>query len=114
MPDREWVIDRCKMSAGERRTRSQLAQLLSQRGVMRGTLLERRRVCGKPNCRCVQGDGHEGLYLVISEGGRTRQLYIPKEWERRVRQWVADYHQAREHLEAISRLYWDKVRKRKD
>ena len=114
MSGTEWVINRAKMSAGERRTRSQLAQLFSQRGVMQGTLLERRRVCGTPNCKCTRGEGHDSLYLVISEGGRTRQLYIPKEWESRVRQWVADYHQVRELTKTLSRLYWDKVRQRKD
>jgi hypothetical protein len=100
------------MSVTERRARSQLAQLLSRRGVIRGTLLVRRRKCGKANCRCARGEGHESLFLVISQNGRTRQLFVPKDWESRVRLWVEDYHRARGLLEEISRLYWDKVRKR--
>lgn len=107
-------IHRAHMSASERRTRSRLAQLLSQRGVIRGTLLVRKRKCGKANCRCAQGPGHESLFLVISENGRTRQLFVPKDWESRVRQWVEDYHRARELLEEVSRIYWDKVRQRQD
>lgn len=102
------------MSIAERRARSRLAQLLSQQGVIRGTLLVRKRKCGKANCRCARGEGHESLFLVISENGRTRQLFVPKDWESRVRRWVEDYHRARELLEEVSRIYWDKVRQRRD
>lgn len=102
------------MSASERKTRSRLAQLVSQKGVLRGTLQLRQRVCGKPNCRCARGQKHEGLYLLVSDGGRTHQLFVPKEWEARVRQWVQEHHQARELMEEISRIYWDKVRRRQD
>jgi hypothetical protein len=114
MADRKRGIPRGKMSPAERRARSQLAQLLSQRGVIRGTLLLRKRKCGKANCRCARGEGHESLFLAISENGRTRQLFVPKEWESRVRLWVEDYHRARELMEEVSRIYWDKVRHRQD
>ncbi len=114
MPERRSDIHRTHMSAAERRARSQLAQLLSQRAVIRGTLLVRKRKCGKPNCRCARGEGHENLFLVISENGRARQFFVPKDWESRVRLWVEDYHRARELLEEISRIYWDKVRNRQD
>jgi len=114
MTEKAGDISRIHMSAAERRFRSRLAQVLSRRGVMRGTLLVRRRKCGKANCRCARGEGHESLFLVISENGRTRQLFVPKEWESRVRRWVADYHHARELLEEVSRIYWDKVRQRQD
>jgi len=102
------------MSVAERRARSQLAQLLSRQAVVRGTLLVRRRKCGKANCHCAHGEGHESLFLVISEDGRTRQLFVPKDWESRVRLWVEDYHRVRELMEEISRIYWDKVRNRQD
>lgn len=114
MSDKKQNISRAKMSLPERRVRSRLAQLVAQRGVLRGSLLVRRRVCGKPGCKCTRGQKHESLYLVISEGGRTRQLFVPKEWEPRVRQWVEDYRRARQLTEEISRIYWDKVRKRRD
>jgi len=112
MSDKKWIIPRSKMSAQERGRRSRLAQLISQRGLLRGNLLVRRRVCGKANCKCTRGEEHESLYLVISEGGRTRQLYVPKDWEARVRRWVEEHRRARQLMEEISRIYWDKVRNR--
>ena len=101
------------MSGQERGFRSKLAQLIHQAGVLRGTLLSRRRVCGKPNCRCAKGQLHESLYLVVSEAGRTRQLYVPKDWEAAVRRWVQGYRAAQELLEEISRIHWDKLRNRR-
>lgn len=102
------------MTIPERRSRSALARLVSERGLVRGNLVERRRVCGKPNCKCTRGELHAGLYLVFSDGGKLRQLYIPRKWEARVRLWVRDYHEVRRLLEAISRLYVEKIRQRED
>jgi hypothetical protein len=102
------------MTPQERQLRSQLAQLVSQRGLMRGSLLVRRRVCGKEGCKCTRGQLHESLYLVLSEGGRTRQLYVPRAFEARVRQWVENHRRARRLMEEISRRYWKKVRDRQE
>jgi hypothetical protein len=102
------------MSPAERHARSRLAQLVHARGLLRGNLVERRRVCGKPNCKCTRGARHVSLYLVFSQGGRQRQLCVPKAWEPLVREWVADYHDARRLLEAISQLSCEKVRQRQD
>jgi hypothetical protein len=100
------------MSAQERRLRSELNKLLSRQGVIHGTLVQRGRRCGKPNCKCVRGELHEGFYLVVTEGGRSRQLYIPKEWEPTVRQWIEQYHRARRLMDDISGIHWEKVRNR--
>lgn len=105
---------RAHMSVSERQARSALTRLVSQRGLLRGSLAERRRVCGKPGCKCARGELHTNLYVVFSEGGKVRQLFVPKKWEPLVRQWVADYHDARRLLEELSRLYGEKVRKRQD
>ena len=102
------------MAGDERRLRSELAKIVSQQGILRGSLVRRQRVCGKPNCRCTRGHKHRGLYLVASEGGKLRQLYIPKEWEQIVQQWVEQYHKARNLMEEISRMYWNKVRDRQE
>jgi len=100
------------MSAEERKFRSQLAQLIDQRGMLRGTLLLRRRVCGKPTCKCARGAKHESLYLIIREGGRRRHVFIPRDWEGVVRQWAADYRRAKGLMDEICRLHCEKVRRR--
>jgi hypothetical protein len=100
------------MSAQERRLRSALRKILSSSGVLHGSLLRRKRVCGKPNCKCARGQKHESLYLVVTEDGRSRQLYVPKDWEGTVRRWIEEYQKARELMDEVSRIHWQKVRQR--
>lgn len=102
------------MSVKERDRRSRLARLAHGAGLLRGTLAPRKRVCGKPNCKCAKGEKHASLYLVVRREGELRQLCIPKEFEAQVRQWVGNYQEVKELLEQISELYWDKIRKRQE
>jgi len=101
------------MSKAERDLRSRLTKLLHSDGVIRGSLAMRERTCGKSNCRCVtKGEKHAGLYLVVSEEGKQRQIFIPKAFEDDVRLWVEGYANARNLLEEISKLHHEKLRKR--
>jgi len=101
------------MSVRERELRSALHRLLHGQGLVHGTLLERRRTCGKAGCRCARGERHMSLYLVVSEAGRSRQLYVPRDWEPAVRAWIANYGQARRLMDELSSLHWEKVRQRR-
>lgn len=98
------------MSDQERRTRSALAKLLCQQGIVHGTLSLRRRLCGKPNCKCVGGDKHEGLYLLVRHDGAVRQIYVPVDRRQLVQQWVENYHRARELMDELSDIYEGQVR----
>lgn len=101
------------MSPRERELRSQLKQMLLAQGVIRGTLALRETTCGKANCRCKRGLKHLALYLVASEQGKLRQLFIPKSLEPQARQWVASYQRLRELLEELSQLHWERLEQRK-
>jgi hypothetical protein len=114
MSETDRPLPRTGLSAEERRLRSQLHRILNDSGLMHGTLIRRRRLCGKPNCRCTRGRKHEGLYVVVTEGGKPRQLYVPPQWEQTVRRWIDAYQRARQLLDEVSRMHWQKVRKRKD
>jgi hypothetical protein len=100
------------MSPQERHLRSQLVQLLSGVGLLRATLNPRQRLCGKPTCRCTRGEKHSALYLMASQDGKPRQLFVPHSLEPQARQWIASYRRVQELLEELSRLYWDKLSKR--
>ena len=108
------MAPRTKMSARERELRSTLNRILSQQGVLHGTLISRSRVCGKSNCRCAKGQLHESLYLVVTEAGKGRQMYVPRQWESAVRQWIEQYAQARRLMDELSSLHWAKIRQRQD
>ena len=100
------------MSARERQLRSALNRLLSQHGVVHGALVRRQRTCGKPNCRCARGHLHESLYLVVTEGGKARQMYVPAEWEALVREWIDNYNKSRELMDDLSAVHWEKIKTR--
>ena len=104
------MIPKGKMSSQERRLRSALAKLLSQQGLIHGTLSLRQRVCGKPNCKCASGQKHDGLYLLVRHEGAVRQIYVPRDRREAVRQWVENYRKARELMDELSDIYEDQVR----
>ena len=101
------------MASRERETRSQLARLVHGEAILRGSLSVRERTCGKPNCKCTKGQKHVSLYLVFSEKGKYRQIFVPKSMEQEVRAWVANHHKARDLLEEISLIHREKIAKRK-
>jgi len=105
-------IPRGAMGREERNFRSRLAQLVSGRGLIRGTLLERYRACGNPRCKCARGQKHRAVYLMLRHQGQLQQLYIPRSYEQQVRQWVAHHQEIKKLLHEISRIYWKKVQQR--
>jgi len=61
---------------------SEMKQLVepffSDRPVIKGTVYELRRKCGKPGCKCAQGELHARMVVSASEKGRTRLRVIPR------------------------------------
>jgi hypothetical protein len=102
------------MSARERELRSRLAKLVHSAPLLRATLNPRERLCGKPGCKCTRGEKHVALYLACSAEGKARQLFVPRDWEEEVRQWVATHQEVKRLLEEISKLYWDRIAKREE
>jgi hypothetical protein len=107
-------LSRSSLSASERSRRSRLAQIVSSQRFLRGTLAVRRRRCGKPNCRCARGELHLSLYLVQSRGGKPRQVFVPKEWEERIRQNVQGYQKIQQLLEELSEVEWQRLLDRRE
>src|SRR5574337_48190 len=55
-----------------------------------GSLSLTRRRCGKPNCCCVEGDGHPLWQLTFMVKGHKRVERIPQEWVDEVRRRVEE------------------------
>lgn len=81
--------------------------------VIRGSLIERRMRCGKPNCRCAEGEGHHVWYFTVTfAGGRTEQVTVPAIWVPTVRGWLRNYERWWEILEKVSAINRELLRKR--
>jgi len=102
-------LSRAELSATERGLRSRIAQLASSQRFLRGSLSERSGKCGKPNCRCAQGEGHRSLYLVESHAGKVRQWCVPKALQDPVRQAVGEYQEIQRLLNEVSELEWKRL-----
>jgi len=107
-------LSRSRLPAGERKRRSRLTQIVSGQRFLRGTLAPRLRRCGKPKCRCARGELHASLYLVQSQGGKPRQVFVPKAWEERIRQSVQGYQEIQRLLEELSEVEWQRLLDRKE
>lgn len=46
--------------------------------LIKGSVYQLKRKCGKPGCRCVQGQLHSRMVLSASEKGNTKLRVIPR------------------------------------
>jgi len=80
--------------------------LFSDRPVIKGTAYELKRKCGKPGCKCAQGELHTRMVVSASEKGKTRLQVIPRgalvEVQRKVRRYQ-DLRRVRARLGEIYR-----------
>jgi hypothetical protein len=54
-----------------------LPAFTDRRPMIKGTVYELRRKCGKPTCYCAGGEPHSSMMLSRSEQGRTKLMTIP-------------------------------------
>lgn len=71
--------------------------------MLRGSLIERFKRCGRPGCHCADGSGHgPKLYLSVSVSGeRPQKDYVPNALAKEVRAMVDNFNRAREILNEI-------------
>jgi len=67
----------------------------SDRPVLKGTVYELKRKCGKPGCKCAQGALHARMVLSASESGKTRLRAVPRGFLVDTQQRVKRYQQLR-------------------
>jgi hypothetical protein len=107
------MVARNRFGAQERAARSRLSQLLHDNEVICGSVVSMARVCGKPGCRCTQGDKHVSLYLSVKVEGVRRMVYIPPELEEEVRRRVAAYREVERLTQVVSTACVNRVLERK-
>lgn len=100
--------------AAERQRLSRIRHLLSEPGILHGSLQSNRRRCGKPTCRCASGELHTSLHLRIMENGKQVSIHVPAAWEERVRKWLDRDREVRELLLELSAFYAARLRERKE
>lgn len=84
--------DREQTQRRRRRLREEL-RALSVEPLMRGSLVERLRRCGRSNCACAHDPRrrHGGKFLTVQLAGRTHALHVRPEDEAKVRAAIGAY-----------------------
>jgi len=84
--------DREQTRRRRRELRDQM-RILSVTPLMRGSLVERLRRCGRANCACASDPDkrHGGKFLTVQLDGRTHALHVRPEDEARVREAIGAY-----------------------
>ena len=77
----------------------------SDRPVIKGTVYELKRKCGKPGCKCAQGELHARMVISASEGGKTRLQVIPHGFLVEVQGKVRRYQELRRARARLGSLY---------
>ena len=97
-----------------KRRKALLRQLPPLQAILRGSLIERYKRCGKPGCKCAEGAGHgPKYYLSVSYPGLRPQMdYVPQEAYAQTAEFLANYHRAREILETICEINRELLRRR--
>jgi Family of unknown function (DUF6788) len=87
------------------RRRRLAARLGDVEQVLAGSLVEQTRRCGKPGCRCAEGDPHGPYaYFAPRTGGRGRTRYVPSGLVTAVRARLARGEQVETVLAEISAI----------
>jgi hypothetical protein len=97
-----------------RRRQLLLRKLPALDSILRGSLIERYKRCGKAGCKCANGPGHgPKYYLSVSYPGRSPQMdYVPQADYDQIRQRIANYHRIREILEEVCEINRELLRRR--
>jgi hypothetical protein len=100
-----------------RQRRQGLAQQLPPvTETLRGSLVERYVTCGNPSCKCARGERHGPMwYLTVTLGpGRTTGGIVPAEKVDQVQGWIENYHKVKDHLEKISEINRELLRRQRE
>jgi hypothetical protein len=84
--------------------------------VLRGSVIERYKRCGKPGCKCAQGRGHgPKYYLSVSRAGqRPEMVYVAKEYVKEVEHKVENLQGFRAVLEALCEINRELLKRREE
>lgn len=77
----------------------------SDKPVIKGSVYELRRKCGKPGCQCVEGKLHSTMVVSSSEKGKTRLKVIPQGFLVEVKTKVQRYQKLRRSRRQLGEVH---------
>lgn len=83
---------------------------MGRSGILKGSLYERRRRCGRPACRCARGRPHCGMAVAVGPACSRRIVAVARMDVETVRSLTVGYRRMREARREMVRVFGDLVR----
>jgi len=83
--------------------------------IVRGSLMETYKRCGRPNCHCADGPGHgpkRYLSTIARTGERPRLGYVPNAAYAQVAEFLVNFRKLQEMLNEICAINAELLRRR--
>jgi hypothetical protein len=83
--------------------------------ILRGSLIETYKRCGRPNCHCIDGPGHgpkRYLSTIRQTGERPRLGYVPNATHAQVAEFLGNYRKLQQMLNEICAINAELLRRR--
>jgi len=101
-------------SALRRRRTTLIKNLPPLEAILRGSLIERYKRCGKPGCKCAESRGHgPKYYLSVSKPKQKPEMdYIPLDYQTQVTEYLENFRQIKTILEELCEINRELLKRR--
>lgn len=84
--------------------------------ILRGSIVESYKKCGKPGCKCAKGKGHGPKHSITINFPKRRPEndYVPLKYVTQVKEYVSNYHQFKEIIEQICAINREILKRREE
>lgn len=94
-----------------------IGQLAAFEGkILRGSLIESYKKCGKPGCKCATGAGHGPKHSMTVNFPKRKPEndYIPLEYVVQVKEYIENYQRFKEIIEQICMINREILKRREE
>lgn len=84
--------------------------------ILRGSVIESYKKCGKPGCKCATGTGHGPKHSMTVNFPKRRPEndYIPLEYVVQVKEYASNFQQFKEIIEQICMINRELLKRREE
>ncbi len=84
--------------------------------ILRGSVIESYKKCGKPGCKCATGTGHGPKHSMTVNFPKRKPEndYIPLEYVAQVKEYVSNYYRFKEIIEQICMINREILKRREE
>ncbi len=101
-------------SALRRRRKTLIKKFPPLEAILRGSLIERYKRCGKPGCKCAKSRGHgPKYYLSVSKPKQKPEMdYIPLDYHAQAKEYIENFRNIKTILEELCEINRELLKRR--